>query len=666
MTVEYLDSSNLEIDPSHRMWHCYVPGRTVFGNGYTRPLQVVGDKLMFTGIGIFQESISGTYAILSPGGAGVMSGTFRVAEVYYRKLTNERSLAGYYEQAITLSNNKLTIEKVQSCDPLSSELYISHREFYVNCEELGGWYRIGAVEYVPQGPTDSFSFTFNMSTDELMGQRPLEDQLQTSLYPAVSCATYWNGAVYGGGLLGRSFKAGTVITVSKGQRTASISGDKWKQSDILKPVIVNGEPLFFIYRVRSGTIAEIKVPGSTSPGADDWPFDSTSFSEAEAILGGEEQTVYVSPTYVGEAGNGLTRGLVTWNPLNQLRDEYQSSIGSRISAISRQQENLVVFFDRAIVIYQGSPELDVPQPRAVTLTDKIGVLAQHHVWNTRDGAVWWISRERIYTLNGNQVMDVSEAWGNASLLSKMFLNGWSKNYYNWSISYNPTTNQTVIANMTDASVSTGRTLAAGKFALLIDHNRQSFYRLQFPWRVKAVVAVPRSDGLWRWKCLMLNPNPDGSTLLPPYYASLMDDRYEGSADYVEPSDPEGSALPIDALARSGSRYFDGEGIPVAERFLLSGTLGDVPVNITTKVQLNNTNIHSGTFTASFEKSWSLNTDIKLRQWVSFPRQKGAVDVQYQWEMSYDTVSEGGQEPTKVRLQRVTILSDSTPPRGFES
>lgn len=648
MTATFLDTENMYLDMNRRWWHCYLPGRVLMGNARTRPVQVVGDKAMHASI------LPPGTGILESGGAGSLTGTVSVAIVYYRKLTNERSQPAYFPDSITLSSESLTIVNEDFAAP--SEKYVSHREFYVNVEELGGWFLIGSTEYIG----GSYTITFDMTTDQLVNQRPLEDQLQASLYPAVRAATYWNGAVYGTGLEGRTLPNGVTIKLTQGSPFALITGATWMQSDYLKPLIVDGEPLFFIYTQfsDSANTVFIKLPQSTAPGADKWPYATRTITvDSSVYIAGEEQTIYVSPTYVGEAGNGLTRGLVTWNPLNQLRDEYQTSVGSRTTAIIRNRESLVVFFDRAIVTFQGSPSLDVPQPSSVTLSDCIGTLGQQHVWNTRDGSVWWLTRDRIYTLSANEVVDVTAQWGNASLFSRHFDTYFTSNYYNWTVAYNPKTNQTLIANLAEHGASDDihtRAEKAGRSALLIDHNRQAFYKLHFPYRIKAVSCCQRRDGAWGWFCLAVPvaQTPETSSVSATYFMEM----------FTPTADTDNNEINIDWSLTSGSRYSGMHGMPVACSFRMENVQGGQGLanGILVECAIQNANIRNPNFTATFTKRVDLAT-LKSADWVSLPRAKEGSDIRFRW-----SGTNGNSFDDPLKIISASILSDVTPLRGFDN
>lgn len=661
MSITDFTTTDLNISTARRMWYAHLPGRVVFGNGKMRPCQIVGDKLMHTSV----KSANDRVVLLAPGVNAAASGglgVVKVVQVFYRDTTKERSLAGLESLEVDMAGQCLSVSFEES--PHISDKYISHHEFYVQIVSRGGWYRIGTVPYIGDGVTHTWEFP-DVSVSQLLNGRPLEDQLQASLYPAVSTATYWNGAVYGAGLEGRRFSGSSVeIALTQGSNLAVITGSTFTDADLYKPILEDGVPVFYVWKVRGSGTVEIKLPYSTSAGSDNWEAASRTLtfngSSGTVWIGAEEQTVYVSPTYVGEAGNGLTRGLVMWNPLNQLRDEYQASVGSRITAITRDRENLLVFFDKAIVVYQGEPGLDVPQPRAVTVSDCIGTLAQHHVWRTREGSVYWLTRDRIYTLNGMEAMDVTAAWGNASLFSKHFDTNYALNYYNWNVAYNPQTNQTLIVNLSAVGTSEHsptRASNTGIYGLLMDHGRQAFYKMEFPVRLKAVCCSPGRDGRWGWYGLAVSlaQGVEDTSVAPPYFCELFAD-----TDYQQ--DSVGVSSDIDYSATSGVRYSPGHSWPQAHRLMMEyiGPGGIRTEGILVEAMVRGGNIRfRGGFSATVSKQVDSERLI-MDDWINLPVSKPGTHFQFRWSGTND-----GTVTNSLKLLNVTLLSDAVPKRGMD-
>lgn len=657
MATTQINTSDLDIDTSRRLWHAHLPGRVVFGNGYTRPVQVIGNKARYTGL--IPPSITGVD--IQEHGGGVLSGKFKLALQLYNLETKERSLPAYYPDVITLDGGafgsfyvELPIGFFDKVDPAS------HIEVYANPVDVGGWYLLESTLIANLSAGRFFFAGLDMDNDRLLSQRPLENQLQTSIFPAVDCASFWNGSLYGARLLGRLLPPTADIYFQGNSDTITFIGGLFRQSDRYKPIVRwDGQIVCFIWEPsKDGLTATIKLPGSTSDGPDKWTGSDQYMNVDEwgLKIGSEEQTIYVSSTYIGEAGNGITRGWVTWNPLNQLRDEYQVSVGSRITAMGKDRDNLAVFYDRAVVIYSGDPGLDVPTPRSVVVSEHIGSLAQHHVWNTRDGSLWWLTRNRVFTLSGGEVVDVTAAWGNASIFDKFFESEDASNFYNWNVAHNPTTNQSIIANMAEkdsADDPDTRAEQFGRSALLIDHSRQAFYRLQFPVRVKAISCVPRQDGKWSWFCAAVSatqPGEDSGVPVPAFFCTMFRD---GTHDNVE------SITPIVWHAYPAMKRMGGHSIPVCERVLLEGEMPDneAAAVYTTKGVAERSMIHGKTDNL-FERDVTVK-DVMTKDWIVYPRVKSGVGVQRRWSGVVD------DNHPRVKLISAALVDDVVPLRGTE-
>lgn len=658
MAIDTIDTSYLDINTSRRLWHIHMPGRVVFGNGYTRPVQVVNGKAMYTGVRPPRYTVEP-----GAGGAGKITGTVNVAVVFYRALGKDRSLPKYSMYSAQLTGQELMLDYFKFSE--TDDPFVTHREIYVNIEEIGGWYRAAVWPYSPLDPDieppGPGIEVIDFDPSWLITQRPLEDQLQTSIFPAVDCAAFWNGSVYGGRLPGRPLaKApGTTITFTSQSDTITINGGTFWESDRYKPLMRDGNIICFIWDpAPDGLSAKIKLPASTSETPDPWDgsTETVDVFNRNIHIGAEEQTIYISSTYIGEEGNGITRGWVTWNPLNQLRDEYQTSVGSRITAMGHDRENLVVFFDRAIVAYSGDPGLDVPTPRSVTLSNSIGSLAPHHVWNTRDGGLWWLTRNRIFTLVGSEVTDVTAAWGNASIFDKHFEADDASNFYNWNVAYNPTTHQTLIVNMAEpgsADHEDTRAESFGRMALLVDHGRQAFYKLQFPVRIKTISCVPRRDGRWAWFCVAasaVQPGEASGVPVTSFFCTLFRD---GDVDNVE------TATPILWEARPAMRRAGGHSIPVGERLLLEADF-QAPETTTvykSSVVAERTMVH-GSDETLFSRDVTIK-DVRTKDWIAYNRSKDAVGVQRVWSGQVDSGH------ARTRLLEALIVDDIVPLRGFD-
>jgi hypothetical protein len=427
-TYSVLNDPVLDIT-SDDFWMFEAADRMFIGNGYNRPHEVIGNKHGYAGIqypvyGAGLGPSSATAELLAHpakeyGGAsllvGAMTGAMTVKEVFYSEVKNERSLPG---DAVTvsaeLSANKIVVHSNAVADP---DDLVTHREFYGSYDAVGGYYLLGRVAYTVGG-TDSSpdresdsgvaaATVWNVATTGISNRRPLEDAEQTRVYPAVNCACYFLNAVWGARLLPRVPAKGASLTMTISSNVATLVGDTWKQADLYKGIVNydTGQIMAWVDRVLTSTTAIVKFPNPVSTTV--WPYGTTTYYNWG--LTGDDTTIFVSPIYPGEESGGLTIGLLTWAPLNQIKDTVDNC-GMKIMGLHKVGEELAVIFDRAVWMIQGSVTTDSPpNVRQYGIADGIGTLAAQAIWTDSSGKLWFQGQGRLYTVSGGQVVDVSNA-----------------------------------------------------------------------------------------------------------------------------------------------------------------------------------------------------------------------------------------------------------------
>jgi hypothetical protein len=429
----------------------------------------------------------GTDFYLDTPDAGVMTGTVQVVECWYRELTNERSLPSEPTAEIELTSNQLHI--ISNSVAPSTEKYVSHREFYLNYTGKVGWYYL--VARIPYTGGVDYT-TVNISSTDITtteGNRPLEDMRQCALYPAVRTAEFWRSRIWGAVLEPRSLETGAVISFFEGSDLITMAGDTFQEADYYKGIVdpATNNIVAYIDRVINSTTARIRLPGNLT---DDHSWTSVDTDIEDAIFSGDEGAVYASPIYAGEAGGGITYGMLTWNALDTLRDESLYASGAKIGKIQRLGESLTVIYDRGVGVYQGGVSVDAPpQIRSFLSAENVGTFNPDSVWQTPDGSMWFQGNGRLWQGSAGNIRDASGLMGVAGFWRRFIVTDiQAQNIYQ--TAYNPETNMALMVGVPKVGENEQ---PVGVYAVAVAHDSNTVHGLRWPVAIKTVKCIRHDD-----------------------------------------------------------------------------------------------------------------------------------------------------------------------------
>lgn len=613
--------TELKMDDKTRKWRAKAFGSFFAGSTRDRAIRITAGKLMYCGIKDPLYSINGGTGNLTitetdiGNPDSVMQGKVRCVEVYYRELTNERSLSGAQTLELDMTDKcKLEIESNSVAD--ASDLYISHREFYLNyTDSLGVYYLAERIPYT--GGADSV--TVNVAPSVIVTNRPLEDQKQTSLYPAVKTACFWRSRIFGAVLEPRDLEDGASIKLTEGSNIAEITGDEFIESDIYHGIVDRSSNQIYAYidRIIDSTHARIIPSGSTDLNP---VWKEPDITLTDVGLSGDESMIYASPIYVGEAGGGLTYGLLTWNPLDQLRDEGFYSSGAKIAKVVAAGEELCVIYDRGIAFYQGDISVDAPPAiRQYVAAENVGALQPDEVWKTPDGRIWFKANGRLFCIANGRAIDIAHNMSNANFFNKWV--AFDANALNlYQASFNPTHDHALLVTLPKKGDTPEQ---LGTWGVVIDHGTQTLHPVRFPVRFTSIHCVKHDDGEWQYY---------GGTDLGTVYKVMvrgkhMDDIWDEFGNPVN-----NIKIPVDWIG--GVDWLGGNVYTDSVRFLIDSeeTSG---IELTLEVDLKKSNINTATFSQFPEVVKTIPfTDLNRAEFVKINRDH-AYGIQYRVKSETD-------------------------------
>lgn len=386
----------------------------------------------------------------------------------------------------------------------------------------------------------------DVSSSKITLNRPLESGLECSVFPAVSTAAVTNQRLNGAVLTPRTFMSGAVVTLTNGSNLATIIGDVWRQADTYKGIVdySTNQIFAFVQRVISPTTARVLFPGTLDT---TWPYPTTSYIKAG--MSGDQSMIYYTPIYVGEAAGGLTYGFVTFDPLNQLRNDDLYGAGAAITKICRQNEDLLVVYDSGIAVYQGETQTGQPSYRQFLLAEHVGALNPEGFWQDYHGFLWFQGHGRIWRTNTSSgVEDIALSTRNASLWDRFVQSGVNLIFQS---AYNPQRNTVLMIGLGKNGDDT-----AGRYAMMICHDANTFNAIRFPVAMTAEHCMQHTDGTYH------------------YYGSSGDWVYEllkpgkVADDYRDTENVLHENVKIDAFRLHGVDWFGSDFIPESLRFLI--------------------------------------------------------------------------------------------------
>lgn len=583
-----LSTDTINLSGTRVPWVVKCFGRTIIGSAQDRPVQVINGEAYFTSVkepwyGSGEGAYELTATEVTEGTGHLMTGNIKVREGFYRETTDEYSYIGMAEESLALGSTAKSVSVSSNCVALGTEVGITHRVFYVNyVDKLGTYYEAAKIPYT--GGTDTV--TINVSSSEIIKNRPLESQRQTSVYPAVGTAEFFKGRVFGAVLEPKDYLEGTAITFTEGSSIITITGDVFLEADRYKGITNRdtNEIVAFIEQVVSFTTATIRLPND-SRDISTWRDDTVTLDNVG--LSGDLTTIYASPIYAGGAGGGIIQGILTWNPLDQLKDEGFHASGARVCRLKTIGDALAVIYDKGIGIFEGEMSAGAPPNlRHYVAAKNVGAFNPDAVWETKDGSLWFQGGGRIYTVMDNQVVDMSARAGVAGFWRKWVeANIYSQHLFQ--TAYNPDKNMALMVNVPKKGEGTGE---LGTFAIAICHDTQTVHALRWPVSIKAIHCGQYDNGVWQF-----HGGADGRTDgTADIYKLLV--RLTQTDDYVEPDGDTVTAQPVPGYYTTGS-FAPGGDIQLEDLQFLIETQATEDIALTVSVDAKQGNLINGTFGA---------------------------------------------------------------------
>lgn len=647
----------VSLSTNRRKWSVAAFGSTYIGSTSDRPFRITGGKWMYSGVkepfygpdwggprtDPSDPSTGTTGAITATNsGTGVMTGNIAVREVFYRELTNERSLPGWGAATLDCGTDGCTVTVTSNAVADLTDYFVSHREFYVNyIDQVGVYYLAARIPYT----ADSDTVDINVTADALMtgpGNRPMETQRENAIFPAVRTACLYKGRIFGAVLEPREFISGTTVTLTNGVEFATIltsGGETWWESDLYKGIVNRdtNEIVAYIDRVMDGTNARIRIPQDLREQSF-WDKDTVTLDNVG--LAGDESMIYCSPIYAGEAGGGITYGMLSWNALDQLRDQGFYSTGARISKLLTSGDNLIVIYDRGIAFYQGTENVGAPvQIQQFVVAENVGAYNPDAVWKTPDGSVYFQGGNRIFAIKNGQVVDLTVTQGNVSFWNKYV----EPNAYGqmlFQTAYNSERNAALMVNVPKKGEGTGE---LGTWGIQLNHDSNTLHPMRWPVKFNAVDSLLHDTGTWQW----YGGTKDGQIYKIAVKDKVGDDYKAADSDTLVENQP------VTWTWTGGVSWVNGNVYPVGFRVLVDSdaTSG---ISATVEADVKGGNINSQTFTA--DSSVPLTHELINRlEWASFQRCSG-YGVQYRVR---------GSTSEQFTLVQLAVKEDLLPARGFE-
>jgi hypothetical protein len=445
----------------------------------------------------------------------------------------------------------------------------------------------------------------SMTAETLRNQRPLEDYNQTSVFPAVDTAAFYRLRLFGAKLTGREPTAGASMTLTRASNLCTISGDTWREADVQRGIVDRrtNEIIAYVDRIISTSVARVTFPFTTD--ITTWPNETETFYDW--ALTGDDTMIYTTPIYLGEAGGGITYGMVTWNPLDQLKDNTFYATGAKICCLARQTEDLLVIYDRGVAVYTGSVSVGAPPALSSYISaENLGSLQPNTVWTDNAGALWFYGNGRLYRVQSGTVQSVSASMGVARMWDQFVYAGTGTQQ----AAYNPGRNATLIVGMrkkTDASTE------LYKYGFYVDHSQGSITPVRFPIAVKCAKCVQYDNGTFVWYA------GADDRLYKLLVADTYTDTYYTGATLT-------SGASVTWYYKSGVDWYDATAWLRGIRHTIESD--DTALTMTFEVEGKQSNIVGSTFTADATHSLSYETLTDVEE--VRPYNVGGRALQYKW------------------------------------
>lgn len=456
------------------------------------------------------------------------SGTYTVVECWYRELTDERSAPGYPWQftlnpsgggttpttwplpSFDNANTAKNIVFTSTAKPLPTELFVSHREFYVARPDLPGvyylWQRIPYTGNVPGDSTVPESRDLETHTQ----QRALETSGETNQFPAVTSAVYAWGRLVGAGMSDR-VPLNCTITLEKGDDQGILAGaNLFREADSYRAVVyigpnatiagrdyVSGQIIAFVQVVLNNGNARVTFTNTYRFINANWPYDNLTLTNGAtpaacqfSLIGLSKTDLYLTPVYGGEIGGGLSNGLFGYSPFDTVRDNQVYRSAGKAVFIAKCGSTVVIVYEKAVMLAESQFTAQSPPPFSFyQLSDEIGSFNPSLVWTDNDRRFYFWGQGRIYAIEGNRLVDISRRMGIASFAQK-FVGATGATIADARPSWNSCANSLLVVGLTKKGAVEAD---FGKFAVQIsfDGPRPTLHPLLFPVRIECAVAVPR-------------------------------------------------------------------------------------------------------------------------------------------------------------------------------
>lgn len=495
-------------------------GRVVAVGRNDRPVQILLDSKTACYVSLKPIYYNGaTVTVAETTANSAMDGIthIKVREIIYRDPTDERSSWVTEWDFPSLAGGK-NIVITSNATVISTELYVTHREFYVSYEDFapGVFYLWQRIAYT--GGTDS-TVADGKTFDVLVEGRELESGGETGQFPAVGSAAYAFGRLWGTGM-GNRVALNMTITLTNGSPTATLTGSPdFDEADVYRAIVyigpnatidgqdyVTGQKLAFVKLVIDPKTALLEF--AQGFGVNVWSLPTLTLVNGADVAdcqfsfnGRSESDLFVTPVYAGETGGGLSNGLFTWSPLGTVRDQQTWQSAGKAIWIKSLAGQLIVGFQKAVVVFTSQYSTDLPPiSDSYALSEEIGTFNPTAVWADSDRILHFFSQGRIYSTSGNRIVDESLQGGWASFARK-FLGIPGSTTQNSYASWNAERNAVLIGNLrSPVNPDSFYTLYVS-----FDANPATLHPMSLPAQSETGFAVPREvDGVQfnQWVLLM--------------------------------------------------------------------------------------------------------------------------------------------------------------------
>jgi hypothetical protein len=393
----------------------------------------------------------------------------------------------------------------------------------------------------------------NTASTQITKNRKLESSKERSVYPAVHTMTFWRQRACGARVEDRVPNSGAFVTLTAGSNRAVIEGDTWRESDVIKGIVDynTNEIVAFIDRILSPTIARLVFPGTVE--ITTWQRDTVTLFKWG--LSGDSTNVYLSGLYNNEASGGLTVGLVTWNPLDVLRNDTLYGSGASIAFIERQNEDLLLVYNRAIAVYQGEVSVGAPpNVRPYVVAEGVGASATQAWWKDNAGRLWFQGNGRFWMATSGGASEASSAMGVSQFWRRNIASDADTQKY-FQAAFNPERNLVVLCRLSKAGEAGGDEWNKYSVALCLDSN--SVNPLRWPVPFYCLLALQHTNGAWQFYA-----GSDEGRLYRALVRGLKSDTYYDTEDVLQEDEL------VAWTWTSGNDFFSGDFYPQAVQLVI--------------------------------------------------------------------------------------------------